>query len=234
MENLLQQPEFLAAVAGAAVGGVIATILQLLAIIAAKAERKELQKQNDSAVARSLLAKLARAHRHIIQVGDYLASELASGRESNPKADAWQMVKPSTFQPSLVEFSSDEMSLLHRVASDDLFNLVLSLDTSHNAVVSMIPLYNRRRAELLDQLVVKGEVKKTKGREAEVSSRFPARLRSRMIELDSIIHHTIHLAERYEEDTGNALLEYASVCREKFGIEVQINLTPPTPKHAQY
>lgn len=132
--------EFWAAIAGAIVGGLIALVIQLVALWAAKAERKEDHNERRRALGYALLFKMIQIYSNLRQLRDHLAGAYERGLEDGLE-EPWQFVMPIVNVPDRVEFSTDEMSMLLSLGNDDVFNDLASLDQVHNSLCSrLIPL----------------------------------------------------------------------------------------------
>lgn len=213
--------EFWAAIAGAIVGGLIALVIQLVALWAAKAERKEDHNERRRALGYALLFKMIQIYSNLRQLRDHLAGAYERGLEDGLE-EPWQFVMPIVNVPDRVEFSTDEMSMLLSLGNDDVFNDLASLDQVHNSLCSVFQTYKLRRMMLTD-LLPSGEMAGVRGftnlTEAQV-----AILRPKMAELNDLVQSLSIACPRDTATAEDVLQRLADLLREKVGITQRIQL----------
>lgn len=138
----------LVAIAGAIVGGVIALLIQLVALFAASRDKAKERKLVQQQLGYSLLFKLSRIASDFVQIHQHL-EECCAVR---PEGQLWERIVPLGNLPLPINFSADEMALLLLQKDDDVFNAVVSLDGAHSSVIDILRLYREQRASLTQQL----------------------------------------------------------------------------------
>jgi hypothetical protein len=155
LPTLLASTEFWSALAGAFVGGLIAYLVQLLALREGRKQRQEDRLQAQQALAYSLVFKVIRIHSDYFGIYRHVEEffELAAKR-GIAHEEPWRFVLPLANFPDPVHFSPEEMGMLLSLKNDDVFNEVLGLDISHNSLLDVARLVSAERRNLTDRLKV--------------------------------------------------------------------------------
>jgi len=118
-----QSSEFWSAVVGAAVGGLIAYVVQKVALIEARNQRKEDARNIQTALANSLLFKMIRIHSDMYGISRHIESCFEDAKKRKFDGEPWQFFLPLANPPDPIHFSSDEMGMLLALKNDVAFNL---------------------------------------------------------------------------------------------------------------
>ena len=220
--------EFWAAIVGAIVGGLMSLVLQLFALSAARNDRESERLESKRALARALLFKTIRIHSNFVGYSRHLVEADDRAKASNLPV-GWQSLLPLANAPDRVTYSSDEMSMLLSLKSDNVFNDVLNLDVIHNSTIEIFQTYNQLRLELTSRLPAQmdGQVGTTL-----LNSQQAMILGPRMASLS-------HLVEAIRVRTGADAVEslatlnrLAATLNEKLGLKLSVEpivTTPPAP-----
>jgi hypothetical protein len=149
--------EFWAAIAGAivgaTVGGIISYCLQRQSLGAAVTQRDKDALFHQQTLARSFVVKLSILYSHLGQMDRHMQGIFARiAAQPDPKPEAWQIAVPVAPLPSLVHFSTDELTLLLTLKLDDLFNAAAMMDEIHNNAVALFETFNAKK-EALNSLI---------------------------------------------------------------------------------
>ena len=124
--SLLSSKEFLSAIFGAIVGGMIAYAVQIKALREARNIREQDRKQVQQALGNSSIFKMIRIYSNASQIQQYIEECFKEAERDNFKGVPWRFVRPLANPPSDIHFSPDEMGMLLSLKDNDLFNLVVN------------------------------------------------------------------------------------------------------------
>jgi hypothetical protein len=147
--------EFLAAISGAIVGGLIAFAIQLIVLRQARKQRDEETRERQQAIGQALLIKMIKIHSTLFGMHRQLEDFFENA--SNPKLEPWEFVLPLANLPQFVSFSTDEMSLFLSLKNNGLFNSILHMDEIHNTTIDSFRTYRELRASLTSSLAAEME-----------------------------------------------------------------------------
>jgi len=139
--------EFWSAISGALVGGLIALVVQLVAIWAAKKERKAAKKERSIALAHSIMFKVMRIHSNLYNLHLHLEESFAAVDPASHNRPCL-FVLPLVGTPADVDFSAEEMSLVLSFKDAELTDMLMSLDGIHNNLIEVFETYAGLRNEL--------------------------------------------------------------------------------------
>jgi hypothetical protein len=146
--------EFWSAISGAVVGGVIALLIQLVALNAAKKERALEKKDKREALARSAMFKALRIRSNLFVLHSYIEKSFATAN-SDTHNEPWTFLLPLANSPADVHFSTDEMTLILSFNNRDLTDLLMSLDVVHNSLIDVFETYRDMRADIQQSMPAK-------------------------------------------------------------------------------
>lgn len=177
--------EFLAAIAGAIVGGVITILMQKHALKAAKDERLEDHVNRRKAQAYSLLIKMIKIHSAFTHFHRHIEECLKRPIDEGRKIPPSQAVVPLANLPDKITFSADEMTMLLSLKNNELFNEMMDIDQIYNAALDGFAVYKVRRQLLTDNIHI-SEFTAPQATTV-LSPQEEATNRARMFELDDLI-----------------------------------------------
>ena len=212
--------EFWSAIAGAVVGGLIAYIVQVKALREGRKQRDDDHKKVQQAQGHALLFKMIRIHSNFSGIHQHIESCFEKAARKRDRAEPWQFVLPLANPPDPVHFSSDEMGMLLALKNNDVFNLVVSMDVIHNSLSNAVKLLTTERRALTERLKVdeaEGAVLSGVADEDQFLA-----LRSRMIEVNTLIEGIRAEAKRDVDESGEALDCLNKVLRDKLGLAYKL------------
>jgi hypothetical protein len=208
--------EFWSAITGALVGGMIAFVVQMIALRAAKSQRSEDYKlvQQDWEI------KMIRIHVNFQAINRHIEACFEGAGRRGLVGEPWQFVLPLANPPNPIHFSSEEMGMLLAQKVDEVFNSVLSIDVLHNGLIDAVKTLNDRRMALTERIAagkVEGEVAVGGLAHAELLA-----IRPRMIELNTLIEQLRADASKAVEESGDVLGRLHQLLREKLGLPYRL------------
>lgn len=214
------ETEFIAAVVGSIVGGVIAYIVQVTALREARRTKKVDELQKRQALAHSLLFKTIKIHSNIRHLRDYLEERFSLAKKDGFDGEPWQMILQLANPPPEVNFSADEMGMLLSLKSDNLFNIILSLDSRHNSLIEAMRLYNAQRTSLQETL----KIDSYDGSLASgmMSKQESLALRPTMVSLNQLVLDTQRLSIEYVVESRKALTELEQLFNSKLEMKYRV------------
>ncbi|XSG83479.1 MAG: hypothetical protein ACPW61_06785 [Methyloligella sp. ZOD6] len=222
MYVFLNSSEFLAAIAGATVGGVIAFAIQILVLWQARSERRNVELRRQQGLATSLVFKTIRVHSNILGMKRHIDECFAKAAEKGLTGEPWQLFIPLAGVPDRVDLTSDEMAMLLAQGDDDVFNKTLSLDAVHNGLVDAMRTLNDLRLLL-------GEKLQAESWEGTLLSGVLDRnqmvmLRPKMIQINSLIEELHASAEKESNSVADLLTELQALLRTRLDLKFRIEL----------
>jgi hypothetical protein len=212
--------EFWSAITGALVGGMIAFVVQMIALRAAKSQRSEDYKLVQQGLGNSLLFKMIRIHVNFQAINRHIEACFEGAGRRGLVGEPWQFVLPLANPPNPIHFSSEEMGMLLAQKVDEVFNSVLSIDVLHNGLIDAVKTLNDRRMALTERIAagkVEGEVAVGGLAHAELLA-----IRPRMIELNTLIEQLRADASKAVEESGDVLDRLHQLLREKLGLPYRL------------
>lgn len=209
--------EFWAAIAGAVVGGIIAFVIQIVALRSAKKDRLDEAADKQKALGHALIFKVIRIYSHLRQFNLHLLA--ASKLMPNGKGLSWQIVLPIINSPDKIHFTTDEMVMLLGLKDNDLFNDLVEMDERHNATITAFEAYRDHRLALTEMLPsningVVGTVELTQDQLKVIGPK--------MVELDSLLKGAAAQSERQERDSWDVLQRLRDLLVTKVGLTLSI------------
>ena len=207
--------EFWSAITGALVGGMIAFVVQMIALRAAKKQGSEDYKLVQQGLGNSLLFKMIRVHLNFQAIHHHIEACFEGAGRRGLVGEPWQFVLPLANPPNPIHFSSEEMGMLLAQRDDEVFNAVLSIDVLHNSLIDAVKTLNDRRLALTERIAagkVEGEVAISGLPQAELLA-----IRPRMIELNTLIEQLRSDAARAVEESGLVLDRLHTLLRDRLG-----------------
>ena len=148
--SIFAQTEFLSAVVGAVVGGLIAAAVTYFSqnrIFKEEEERRNQSiREHNKVLARSLFLKVSRIYSNIYQFHRSIEEHFERVDESRHNHPS-MFVMPIGNMPDKVHISTEELSLLLEYADDDLFNSIVSIDSVHNSAIGGMNNFIEMRKE---------------------------------------------------------------------------------------
>lgn len=210
--------EFWSAISGAVVGGVIALVVQLIAINASKKERIADKNEKRRALGHSLIFKATRIHSNIDQLQRHLEEPFARV-DPSLNIEPWSLVRPLANPPDDVHFTADEMSLVLSLNNPDLSETLMSIDVIHNGLIDIFETYRVERGETLSLMPAEmdgivGRTILTKDQEMLV--------RPKMVAMNQLIEDLRIRAKRDYEESRDAVEELLATANDKLGLGLKM------------
>ena len=150
MNQLFFDSNFVSAIVGALLGGMLALGAQLLTFRNERRIRAGEKRDQQIAHCLAILTKLRRMHTQLfgmVQIFDRLAAKAEPGQE------AWQWAKPIAALPMPTSFSVEELSASFELEAP-IYNDLLLFNDRYEVAVSTYALYVKERGELIAQIRV--------------------------------------------------------------------------------
>ena len=157
LKDAVSQPAFasgtVGTLVGTLVGGGITLFGQRLSIRETRQHRSEDTRLRRLASTTSLMLKLCKIAKSIIN-----SETLLESRHAAAAAEGRDLSNPAAFCPPMVgagdkmEFSPDELATLLHLSENDIFNQCLGLDDMFNTYEQLIATYNEKRNMLTGRL----------------------------------------------------------------------------------
>jgi hypothetical protein len=227
--SMLFSSEFLSAIAGAVVGGLIAFLVQLQALREARKERAAQKREEENAAAYALFFKVLSISNNLNHIKNYVieARTLLNSRAEMPLHVA---LKPLANVPSPLFFDAAEMALLLALKEPRTLNAVLSLDAIHNGVLPAWHLYASKR-ERFNQMVTITGIESNTGIAAITFKRGSA-AEGLMYELRELAEALAARAERDAEKARVALEALIDTLNRRMNLEINFQLKATSANHA--
>lgn len=209
--------EFWSAIAGAAVGGVIAFLLQRSALMEARLERTSSAIETRRALAHSLFFKAICIFRWLFVLKEHVEESTVRVPSGGSLAS---VMKPISNLPDRVVFSSDEMAMLLALGQVEVFNKMLSLDSLHNEIIPVWQQYALLR-ERFSQLSTAEHFDAKQGA-ATISYKSGSQVDIALFEVTQVANL---LAERAHHDAAvakDAVTSLQSLLARKLGVRIEI------------
>ena len=221
--------EFVSAIAGAVVGGLIAFGIQMIALRAAVKARKDEAAEKKKALAHSLMFKMLQIHAHLLHFSQHLEEAFAQGAADNIP-EPWAFVQAMANHPDKVNFASDEMAMLLSLGDETLFSDVLSFDEAHNTTIATFDTYRERRVLFTDRLsAIIADHVSIKGA-TDLSEDEMLFFRPKMNELNNLATVMRQMTAGYAKDAGDVSKRLALVLHERAGLVRKLEVAPkPAP-----
>ena len=149
---LFDQTEFwsaiIGAIVGATAGGLIAYMVQMMALREGRKQRKDDYKQSQQSLGNALLFEMMRIHSNLKIIHDHIESRFAEAELKKSKEEPWQFYLPIANHPDPVHFTSEEMVMIFSLNKVDVLNALLPMDDIHNSIIQLIKVLDTERASL--------------------------------------------------------------------------------------
>ncbi len=225
--NGMFSKEFVSAVVGAVVGGLIAFGVQIIALREARSVRDQDRLLARQALAHALLFKMVRIYSNSININRTIESYFAVSSERKLHGDPWTFVLPWANLPERMHFSPDEMGMLLSLKNDDVFNLVMNQDVCHNSLTDIISKFNECRKELTDQLKHE-EVDGDKLSGPATPERY-MKVAPRIIEVNGLIDGIRKISKRNADEGRQAIFGLQKVFQQQLGLKLQLQFDDDKP-----
>ncbi len=213
--------EFLAAIAGAVVGGVIAFAVQMFALSETRKQRTEDAKARQSALGHALVFKMMRLHGHFRLLNLQIQEALASARADGFRGQTWQIVLPTVNLPDPIHFTTDEMVMLLALKDNPLFNDLAEMDERHNTTIAGFSAYAEHRLKL--GMMLPSDMHGSIGT-AGLTQEQRRTIEPRMVEVNSIIEALIPQCQQQEKEAWSVLSRLTTLLSSKFGLTLKLEL----------
>jgi uncharacterized MnhB-related membrane protein len=138
--TILSSNEFLSAIAGAIVGGLLTLAMQVVAARKDERLRAADRMEQKRALAASLLFKLVRIHSDFAAAINHFNGCITLMITRGDAIEPWGFYRPAANIPDRIRFSSEEMALVLNLREDETFNDLMPLDVAHASYVSALEL----------------------------------------------------------------------------------------------
>jgi hypothetical protein len=214
--GLAMSSEFWSAICGAIVGGVIALVIQLIALGESRKLRIEEATERRRTLGQALLIKLSGLYSHLRLFERQVDEWFLRAPEFGTSAEPWQFATPILNLPDKISFSTDELSMLLALKNDALFNSMLSMDSVHNSILALFAALKEKHELLADQLpsTFEGRIASTQASPEQLS-----RARPTMININIIASSLRATIKRDADEAHQALHDLNSALRENLGLK---------------
>jgi len=201
------QSEFWAAIIGAAVGGALAILAQIVTSMWAARSRRV-------GLSTSLLIKLALMHSNLLRLRRVVEEQLRTAEASGLGPDLWQKMLPIMHVGDPIAFTAEELGLLLTVRDDALLNILIDADARHNRTMLIADEFSEKRAELVRSLVA--EFDDDRGAIRADDPQLTAK-RPLILEVESLAKALVTRASK-EEEVARSLYSNVYARLRKFGV----------------
>lgn len=211
--------EFLAAIAGAVVGGIITYMVQMIALREARKQRTEDAQMRQKALGYALLFKMTSLYSHLRGLRSQIDKASAQANAAGFRGEMWQYVLPTVNLPDHIHFTTDEMVMLLALKNNDLFNELAAMDERHNTTLIGFAAYSDSRMKLGSMLpsLMHGNVGT-----AELNDEQMRVVRPRMVEVNSLIEALYVQCQSQEREAWDVLTRLNVALASSVGISVKL------------
>lgn len=223
--SMFASSEFLSAIAGAVVGGLIAYFVQLQTLREGRKAIAAQKREEDNAAAYALFYKVLSIYNNLNHINNYVieARKALQARSDLPLS---AMLKPLANIASPIYFDTAGMALLLSLKEPRTLNAVMSLDAVHNGILPAWHLYASKK-DRFNQLVSITELEASTG-VASISFRKGSAAEGLMYEIKELAET---LAERSEPDAEKARIALESLIETlNRRLKLDINFRPKATK----
>lgn len=211
--------EFLAAIVGAVVGGVIVFLTQQVALREVRTQRKEDSDAQQRALGHALVIKMVQIYSHLHLLNSSVSQQIATARASGFQGRNWQIIVPIANLPERVRFSTDEMALLLSLKENDLFNDLAAMDERHNGTIDAFGAYREMRQQL--GAMVPSDMRGNVGT-AQLTEEQMRRVGPKVTEIDTLFEGLIPQCQKQEREAWDALRRLTAAFSSKIGLTLKI------------
>jgi len=193
----------LGAVVGAVTGGIIAWVLQLDAQRRHSENDNKGRKERQQALAFAVTYKVLAIASHYAMYKKHFDDCYEEAAKDPEVSEPWQFVLPMADEPSPIELSSEELTLVLSLGFDAAFNSLLTLADAHNQMGRLSELYRVKReamVELLPITAFEGSALQSSASRAQ-----EVRARPLMIQLNHIAENMRKFADRDAAESSKVL-----------------------------
>lgn len=211
--------QFLAAIGGAVVGGLIAYFIQIKVLRENRKTRQEDRRSTDQVLANSLIVKVIKIYSSVHMIHSHIEQCFERAETHGIGDEPWTFVQPLANRPLAVDFTAEEMGM---VLSKDhsVFNAVLPLDTIHNMLWETLTKMQNKRAILLERIPrasFEGNIA-----HASLDKQQELRLRPQMIAVNELIGQLQDHSSRALRDTKEALDSLHSLLKDSLNLDYSL------------
>jgi hypothetical protein len=214
-------------VVGTVTGGIINFLIQLNGIRIARTERLASKRQEDLAIAFSVMVKVIK----MLSAIGHIRAEITAGQKrlearKQGSTEFWQVMRPFGTMPSSVEFTSGESAFILSTKDHSLLLRALELVDVHNDFLKMVTIYSERREALTASFVaeeVNGNFVTSQPDQEEMK-----RLTPRIIEIRTLTDAMISRSKVDYDQARQVFDGLKSQCSKRFGKDfpvLEIDLT---------
>lgn len=226
MNAIVSSTEFIAAVFGSVVGGLIALFAQMLALGDARRTRAREAKERQQALGRALFYRLYQISSDLTRYHRHVQTTQQKAARTGVLVGSWQSLTGIVNGPTAVTFTSDEAMLLLLLKEDVAFNRVISMDRLHSTTVKAWDAYAVERVSVLLKIPadVNGSVA-TYTLTDEVRRALAPQISSAQTLADNLIN----TSKGFAEEAENALQITMAALNRRLDLGLSINAGPDAP-----
>ena len=139
---------------GTLVGGLITFGIQAYALRVRRKQRVEDLRRTQQNLGHSLIIKMIKINSNFQK----LHKQLDEFDSNYIRLEGFKICKPLATPPNPVYFSSEEMSMLMSIDTDQVFNLIFPLDTDHNTLLATIAKLQEEQAMLNNRIEIHNRI----------------------------------------------------------------------------
>ncbi len=230
--GIFQSTEFVAAIAGAIVGGAITACVALLthmvSLDADTKARNDQRRKEQQSLGYSLLFKVMRIYDNIYSLNARIEDSILRAENQGIEGELWKKIEPLVNVPAPIHFAANEMAVLLSLKNFHVFNDVAQLDNIHNAIVSVIKFYSDFRTSVTDLALQKSVGMDIQGERLRADipiDETSALVRGKAFELESVARALKPQVERGLADSRSGLEELIKLLKEGLGVEHKVTFT---------
>jgi hypothetical protein len=208
---------FISAMGGATIGGLIGIVGQKIVIKHARQERVDAQNEKNRFIALVLLKKIIEINSNIFRIKEHLDAAKMNNKTGQERPFAYVM--PILNTPRGVEISDDECYFAFQFLEKNLVNKIFVLDKINNLYTASLSSYAVKRDELRRGMPahMDGIIGKSVLNEKQYMNLSPL-----MSELDSIVIDLLSRIKNDELESRKLLNDYIVEVNKKFKLNIKV------------
>jgi hypothetical protein len=146
--SIVNSAEFISAVTGAVVGGVIAFIIQWQVLKEARRQKLKEISDREIAISTTLIIKISNIFSNMENLRRHFYKCIENTSHLGVGVDVWRRTKPVANVFADVHFSPDEQAIIIKCCNSSLFKKLIVLDASHNDLMRLLIKMAEQRKEV--------------------------------------------------------------------------------------
>ena len=211
--------EFLAAIFGAVVGGLIAALIQLITLHHTNSKETKRDLEQKQALGRGLLFKLMRIEADLNQINQHL-NYCKNNATPDMLKEPWSYMMPIANLPDPIKISPEEVSLVIGPKNNEILNNLLDLEHVHKSSLSVMRQVGKTK-EKVSRKMGRTNYSGTIGIR-NVPPKLLSKLRPDMISMSSLVKDAHSRSQRDYDLAQNTLQETNRILSEEICLKFKL------------